>query len=496
MLVYLHIAYLLPTTSFNHNFISTTIRDNKLYTLYENSATEIYQVIVYEVNESLPSYTSTNGTAYSLIKIDRGFRLEFFDPLENIERNHNKLWLISRMYNISEADISSTYLNWVGSINCNDMKFSSVPSPIKNHSLNNFPITGHTINLITNEHGSALYIIGGLIRSNNDIGVAFTNSTFKYNFTTNEWIDLAPLSNGKLIRINSHKTVAINNRYLVSFSGNIYNSSSLDPSSQFTTNEYIVNNSLYSLWVFDTLTYIWKNIRIDDNIIDQKLFNLNFSEFSVNLYKNKIYALGGIVTDSESEKSNNYKTLGILDIELKKWSFSNLYNEDGNESTGGRGIQFHVFDLISQRMKYTLKMPNTQDTNQTIEKSQGMPAYALAIIVVGSTLLILYLIYYFCIKSIRDRLNSIINLEPKEPTMIEIWSTPGDQNIEQIIMGSNKKGIYIITDTLTKFKPQLRYSQSNTFYEFELIELYCDGISIERLPERDSIEQSSLIGHE
>ncbi|KXN71222.1 hypothetical protein CONCODRAFT_6115, partial [Conidiobolus coronatus NRRL 28638] len=56
-------------------FVSTTIRENKLYAISNTDSDNNFQVTVYDLKEGLVRDIFNKGTSYSLAKLESGFDL-------------------------------------------------------------------------------------------------------------------------------------------------------------------------------------------------------------------------------------------------------------------------------------------------------------------------------------------------------------------------------------------------------------------------------------
>ncbi|KXN65716.1 hypothetical protein CONCODRAFT_12620 [Conidiobolus coronatus NRRL 28638] len=201
-------------TPLDFSIDSTTIKGSKLYSIYEDNNDNYIKVISYELKDGLTSDVFSRGESYRLNKIVRGFKLKFFDVPENLNGEHDKLWL--KAYQTAyDAEISNSNSNWMGYICLSDMVLNPNNSLIKFPTTDKFPLLGYTANMITNEYGSALYITGGAIYSKNKDALISSNSFFKYNYTTLEWTDMTSNYSSNLDPIYDHKSAIVDNRYLV-----------------------------------------------------------------------------------------------------------------------------------------------------------------------------------------------------------------------------------------------------------------------------------------
>jgi hypothetical protein len=210
------------------------------------------------------------------------------------------------------------------------MSFKNDSSFIKFPTHENFPVKDYTMNTITNEFGSALYITGGEVYSKKDNNYLECNSFYKYNYTSREWVDMTYSANGKLKPLFDHKSVIIDNRYLVMLGGRRRIVYSTPPDNDYDHPEF-ETNSLYNLSIFDTYTNTWENSNIKTNIFDTHIPTLQFIRFLAIAHENKVIVFSGMAGENRSSTFSSHEYSGILDFKSKNWAWSPLLNEDGSK---------------------------------------------------------------------------------------------------------------------------------------------------------------------
>jgi hypothetical protein len=183
----------------------------------------------------------------------------------------------------------------------------------------NFPLIGYTLNSISNEFGTALYITGGMLYSKNDETYTANNSLYRYNFMSKGWVDMTYTIGAKLNPLAEHKSAVIDSRYLVILGGR----------SQIGFPKFGFN-PLYNLTIFDTFTNNWEIVRISASVFDTHITTLKFIDFSVVAYNDKIIVFGGIAGENQSKFYQPSRHLGIFDFKSKIWNWSPILNEDGS----------------------------------------------------------------------------------------------------------------------------------------------------------------------
>ncbi|KXN67914.1 hypothetical protein CONCODRAFT_79969 [Conidiobolus coronatus NRRL 28638] len=426
--------------------VSFTIRGNKLYTIVSPGKLVHFNFKVYElkVDPTICNVTIVGG--YELANIPDGFDLKFIEVPNISQEMHNKLWVRAELTEDIKQYGNTSYINWVGYINLDDMSLKADSSFIKFPTHDKFPVNKYTINTITNEFGSVLYITGGMLYSKKDNTYAYSNSFFKYNFTTREWVDMTYLAYGKLKPLAGHSSVVIDNRYIVILGG--YSKKMIY---EFERPDY---NSLYNLVVFDTFINNWENISIKPNIFDTSIVTMEFDGFSAIVSANKIVVLGGIA-GNELNKLDVNPYLGILDYNSKTWAWKEIRNYDGSifkywMENGAviynnriiifsENIPAQVYNMYSQRMESTRGL-----SGELNNKGSGkpMPTYEVVFIVLGSAILLhtlSYLLYYKYKKNSSSKNNKIKYKGPIQ----EVWSNPDIDDSNNIIMWDIKKGLSI-----------------------------------------------------
>jgi hypothetical protein len=322
-------------TSLDFSIDSTTIKGSKLYSIYEDYNDNNIKVISYELKNGITSDVFSKGESYRLNKIVRGFKLKFFDVPQSLNGEHEKLWLKADK-TVQGAEISNSNSNsnsnWMGYICLSDMALNPDNSLIKFPTTNKFPLLGYTTNTITNEYGSALYTTGGAIYSKNDDDLISSNSFYKYNYTTLEWNDMTSKYIGSLDPIYDHKSVVMDNRYLVLLGGNVSRDQSKNSNLTVSNLSLFKANSIYKLWVFDTLTNIWENVTLNPSIYDSNASKLNLSIFSATSYNNTIYVLASDLREEGSTDTEKDQYLGTLDFKSKVWSWIPIPRQDSGLS--------------------------------------------------------------------------------------------------------------------------------------------------------------------
>jgi hypothetical protein len=325
MLVIQFIVYIISVASDVFRVFSAAIRDNKLIATYNTLDALNTKVIIYELKEGTTQDIFDSRKVFDYGSVDIAFALAFLDFPDDLQSN-NKLWLTFDL-RVGEGFIYSnvsSFINWAGYIDLNNMTLEDGSSLFQFPTHDNFPVGKYTINMITNKSGSVLYVTGGYIRNKNDDKWSASNSFFKYNFTTKEWADITYLASGKIEPVVDHKSVVIDNRFLVILGGN--KASSIDSSGYY---------SLYNLSVFDTFTNNWEVINIKPDVFDTSKTGLVFLNFLPIIYNNIIIVFGGTASENFTRSANNTH-LGILDFKSKDWNWSPILNEDGSEYNSKR----------------------------------------------------------------------------------------------------------------------------------------------------------------
>jgi hypothetical protein len=106
-----------------------------------------------------------------------------------------------------------------------------------------------------------------------------------------------------------------------------------------------------------------------------------------------------------------------------------------------------VFDLLSQKMKSTLRVSSTSSI-KNFDKS--IPTYTIALITLSSIIILLALIYLLYRNNMKKRSSKIRRTEHNGPIR-EVWSNPDIYNTNGILM-----------DSITRVN--IRKDTSNTIY--------------------------------
>jgi hypothetical protein len=310
---------------------STKILENKLYALYKANEDKSVQLRVYELKEDLIANIFNNGKTFNLTDIDNGFDLVFFDNLNELEKDSNKLWVKSKQYSYGH-EYNQLDGNWIGYINLNDMTLTQDLEILKFPRFDNFPAMGFAMSAITNQYGTSLYVTGGELYSKREHTYLITDSFFKYNFTSKEWIDMKNIVKGKFNPLSNHKSFAIDNRYLIIVGGIIPRSlEELEDSGPNLKNLYEFN-SVRDLQVFDTFTNKWENIKLNSTVADTSANKIEFHSYLAKVYKGQILALGGWKSEDGSDSKSINNHVGILDVKSKSWTWTPIVGEDGFDS--------------------------------------------------------------------------------------------------------------------------------------------------------------------
>ncbi|KXN74324.1 hypothetical protein CONCODRAFT_14932 [Conidiobolus coronatus NRRL 28638] len=445
MFIILLFVHILSVISDVETLISATIRDNKLIAIYKPLRFYFFRVRVYELKEGAIADIFNNRKTFDFGFADEGYSLYFLDIPENFQNDRNKVWLKFE-YGGFHYPATSPFMNWVGYINLIDMSLENASDIINFPKHKNFPIKGYTINTITNELGSALYIIEGTLYSKKDSVYSDSNSFYKFNFTSKEWTDMTYTIGEKLILLFGHKSVVIDKRYLVILGGKsptIYDSNLSD----------FENKSLYNLTMFDTFTNNWENVNINADVFDIHITSLKFIDFLATVYNDKIVVFGGITGENRSNIYYPSRHLGIYDFKSKIWNWLPILNEDSSSYSPAREgrsilvfndqliictdvfeednlIPIHVYDMVSQRMKSTLKLSNssintdsTKKKNEKQNQPKTLPPYAIGLISVCCTVLLGAAIYLLYRKTKKNRISDNGKTKTNRPIR-EVWANP------------------------------------------------------------------------
>jgi hypothetical protein len=97
-------------------------------------------------------------------------------------------------------------------------------------------------------------------------------------------------------------------------------------------------------------------------------------------------------------------------------------------------------------MQPTLKLTKSNNNSNQTNGQPGLPGYAIALIAIGSTVLLLITVFYAYIKYIRNKASSLNYDNESNESFEAIFSSPEDPNMEYILLGIKKDGIYFNTD--------------------------------------------------
>ncbi|KXN70868.1 hypothetical protein CONCODRAFT_6491 [Conidiobolus coronatus NRRL 28638] len=450
---------------------SIAIRGNKVTAVYFDYQLGRGKTKVYELKSRSISDIVNNEKVSYLDFFNNRFKLKKFDASNNLQEDKNKLWLRFELIDFSYNNATLPFMNYVEYMDLADMSLKNSTS-FKFPKDEKFPIREYTVNKIMNEFGSALYITGGSIYSKKDGGFQVTNSFYKYNFTSKEWVDMAYSINEKLKPLVGHKSVVIDNRYLVILGGNrpiVHKSVSDIMNSTLPTDEF---NSIYNLTVFDTFTNKWDNVNIKPDVFDTSVTTVQFDQFIATVYNDKIIVLGGYTAENRSKKYDINKYFGILDFKSKNWTWIPMLNEDGSNYNSNeihkdflifndqliifsdyirsdKDIPFKVYDMLSKRMKLTLRLANSSnikdsenDNNETNGQHKALPTYAITLTALSCVVIFLSLIYLFYHKNKNKSISNNGKIKYKGPIR-EIWANQDIDNALNTITRDNKKDLTI-----------------------------------------------------
>jgi hypothetical protein len=328
MIVILLLIYTLAALSEPETLTSSTIRDNKLIAIYSTIKSLNIKVRSYELKEGTTADIFNSRKTVDFGLHDENFALKFLDIPDNLQEDKNKSWLKFE-YQTYSFPLDFPLMKWMGYINLSEMSLENDTDYIKFPTHENFPVRGYTINSIANEFGSALYATGGELYSEKDDRIFVSNSFHKYNFTTKEWMNITYSADGKLRPLTEHKSVVIENRYLVVLGGKRPTNNLRYSISEFVNTKFEYY-SLYDLSIFDTFTNSWENVNIKPSIFEAKVSTLQFNKFLAAAYKDKIIVFGIDVAENQSYIGSPIRNLGILDLKSKTWTWTPILNEDGS----------------------------------------------------------------------------------------------------------------------------------------------------------------------
>jgi hypothetical protein len=307
---------------------SSIIRDNKLICILYTLELYYVKISVFDLREGTTKDIFDSRKTFNITRTDKNVALTFLDIYDSLKEDKGKLWVKFEFRGYKDSPNTSPFMSFVGYIDLDDMSLKNDSSLIRFPTHENFPVKGYTIDIITNEFGPVMYVVGGERYSKKNNNFTVSNSFYKYNFTTKEWTDMAYTINKKLKPLSDHKSVVIDNRYLVIMVGKerIF----YDPVPDVYDVDHPIYEyySIYDLTIYDTFTKNWEIINIKPSIFDIGPASIEFKGFMPAVYKEKIYVLGGDVSKSRSSSLNSNLHLGILDLKSKKWTWAPLLYED------------------------------------------------------------------------------------------------------------------------------------------------------------------------
>jgi hypothetical protein len=309
--------------------VSATIKDNNLYLIYKYESNNIYELSIYNLKSGrMKDICKDKKNINMTIPISK-HALKFTDAPVNLQDYHNKLWLKADQTDYG-PEIDNSNSKFMGYINISDMSFIDDTSTVKFPETEKFPKFGYTMNKVEGKCGSALYASGGVVYSKSLDAYISSNSFFKYNYTTDEWVDMTSKYNGKLDPIYGHKSVVMDSRYIVLFGGKIAKDPSKNSILNINDNSLFKVSSIYNLVKFDTVTNYWESTVLNTSMFDSSIASLQLTDFSINFYKNKVYTLGGLATSNDRNTTDHNTKLGILDYSRNQWSWSPVFDKNGN----------------------------------------------------------------------------------------------------------------------------------------------------------------------
>ncbi|KXN74854.1 hypothetical protein CONCODRAFT_1919 [Conidiobolus coronatus NRRL 28638] len=443
MLIILFIIYILSAVSQLERLISTTIRDDRIIAIYRNLELDNFKIRVLELEYTSTKRIFNKAKTFDLNGTYEKVDLDIVVIPDILYEDKNMLWLKFEYHGLVFNPATSPSMNWIGYLNLDDMTLKNGSSLIQFPTYENFPVKGYTINTIKNGLGAALYVTGGELYSKKDNIYSASNSFFKYDFTSKEWIDMTYSITGKLKPLFNHKSVVIDNRYLVILGGRrriIYNSKPDVFDSDYPEFEY---NSLYNLTIFDTFNNSWENVNINIDIFDTNSTSIQFSNILATAYKDKIIVYAGGASNNRSNIREIDTYLGILDFKSKNWTCSSIIDVS-DYVKGVNDIPIAVYEMNSQRMWLYLILPNSWNYNSDYEKdeTQNLPTYAIFLIAVSWAVLpgALMILLYYISKSSSNSEND--KTEYNGPIR-EVWANPDINNTNNINLCDKRKGLNI-----------------------------------------------------
>ncbi|KXN74851.1 hypothetical protein CONCODRAFT_1916 [Conidiobolus coronatus NRRL 28638] len=443
MFVILLLTYILSVLSELEDLISSTIRDNKLIAVYSGIESFNTNIRAYELKEGPVADIFNSRKTFNFGRTEENFALKFLDIPGSLQE-------------------VPPFMNWVGYLNLSDMSLQNSTGFIEFPTHESFPVRGYTTNTITNELGSALYITGGELYSKKDDSISVSNSFYKYNFTTKNWTDMTYSADGKLKPLTEHKSVVIDNRYLIILGGRRPINYHLKYSIYDFVSSKFEYSSLYNLTIFDTFTNTWENVNANADIFDASIATLKFVKFLATVQKGKVIIYGSFADTNQSIYSYPTRQLGIFDLKSKNWTWNPILNEDGTNYKGGRderGIQvlndqliictdvnegesyipIMVYDMPNKRLKSTLRLSDKSDNadidtekSQSQNQSKTLPIYAIVLISISCTVLLAAFIYLLY-RKIKNKQKSKNGNTKYSGPIREVWANPDGDNMNNII---------------------------------------------------------------
>jgi hypothetical protein len=405
------------------DYTTTIYKNNKLY-VYQQNDIELKRpgLTIYNLRDGPVSDIQTqlvNFTNSNPVYAPQFLQLPQFLPNERSQET----WMIGGIVSDKLKNNNLTKDNWSCEIiNDSELKFHDdfIPMP----QFDNFPKSGFSQTIVNGNNDPELYIIGGLVYSKELDTPLITNYFYKYEFSTRKWRDLSETTKSILPPRAFHKVIEVNSSLLL-FDG-IQNIETIKENFEHTilADDSIDSGGIGTIFKFDLIEQKWSKLNTKLNRDLSIYRNGTAARSSFDVYNGKVISYSAFFDNNTGMYEPQ---IGILDYKTLEWEWHNVKTESGIDnnlalsyyqaliinrqlilihgkfnniliyktsnkfigmSNQGQGKKLYVVNLETYTFQGFLDI--TSKYNKVI--ASRFPGWAVAIVVIGSILLIILLI--------------------------------------------------------------------------------------------------------
>jgi hypothetical protein len=317
LILAIFIEFILGDTGYSVPLTSAIYKNGKMY-IYEpvNGAVFVNKLYVYALKDG-----KTSDIKPDIVNITNtidDYNPQFLNLPPGLPNGRSdQLWMMGALYEDYIQNKDHLENIWTGQIlNDNQLKFDS--SFIRRPDFKNFPTSAFSITTVNNNNNPVLYVIGGLIYSEDIKSALITNYIFKYEFKTDTWSDLSDSTKSVLQPVAYHKVIQVDSSLILVGGATQYYATN----GNFTHTVPSDNSTLLSIsdiYKFDLSTEKWSLVNVKLNFNEEPYEKLFSKGLSLDIYDGKLLSYMTVV---DSSNEINDPKLATLDYKANSWEWT------------------------------------------------------------------------------------------------------------------------------------------------------------------------------